>query len=216
MLGALALGAAAALLALLTGAALVAVRRRRSRGIPTLQALSVAALAASLLLAGAVQALRTPASPTTAPAQSAAAAAFARWQHRVVPVVVAYVSVVRADAALLRTLPGGRRQSLRAQTRAGAGAATLRRVHATLPPIARSVSRQPDLARLTRTLDTSLELAQQGQSSTVAALAARAHGQAAVRALLARARRTMRRSQQTMASFTLQANALGAQLNAGP
>lgn len=154
--------------------------------------------------------------PAPAPAQSAAAAAFVGWQHRVVPVVVAYVSVVRTDVALLRTLPGSRRQALRAQTRAGAGAATLRRVHATLPPIARSVSHQPELARLTRTLDASLELAQQGQASAVAALAARAHGQAAVRALLARARRDMRRSQQAMASFTLRANALGTQLNAQP
>lgn len=211
LLGALALGASAAVLALLAAAALAAAARKRNgRQAPPMRMLALAGLAAALLLGASVQALRTGGSTSTAPARSAAAAGFARWQQRVVPIVVSYVSVVRADGSLLRSPPRTGQQTFRAEARARADAATLRNATATL---ARVPSADASLDRLTRRLRISLTLAQRGHAAAAAALAADA---ARRRSLLADARRALRNSQQAMAAFTLGANALGAQLNAQP
>lgn len=218
LLGALALGASAALLVLLALAALIAVLRRtvHLRG-PLLRGVVLAALAAALLLAASVQALRTSAEPALAPAQPAAAAAFSRWQQRVVPLVVAYVSVLRGDAALVRALPRTGRQAATARARLSAGAKTLRRLRPPAAPSQAATATEATLARLSGTLASSLRLARRGQAALAAGFAAMAAAPAARSAgrnLVAEAKRDLRNSQQAMAAFALEANALGAQLNA--
>lgn len=211
LLAALALGASAALLALLAATAVAAiVRGRRGRATPPLPLLALAALAAALLLAASLQALRTADSPTATAAPSPAASEFARWQQQVVPIVVSYITIVRADATLLRRPPRTRSHLLRAEQRVRAGATTLRHDTAAL---AHLPSADPDLTRLSRRLRTALRLAQRGQAKATAALSDAA---APRRSLLAQARRALRSSQQAMAVFTLKANMLGAQLNAQP
>ncbi len=217
LLGALGLGASASLLALLAAAALtVAARRRSGRQAPLLRAFALPMLAAALLLAASLQALRTAAAPSTAAVQSSAAADFARWQQQVVPIIVSYVSVVRGDAALLRKPPRTLAQQLQGRKHVNVGTSKLRRAAATLAAAARTTATDARLVRLTRQLQTSLALARQAQVALATALARTAEGQPPRRTLLAPARHDLRRSQQAMASVTLEANMLGGQLNAQP
>ena len=213
LLGALALGTSTAVLVLLAAAAIVAtVRKRRGRWAPPLRMVALAALAAALLLAAALQALHN-ASLEAAPARPAAAADFARWQQQVVPIVVSYIAAVRGDAAVLRHPPHDRVQTRRDQKLTREGAARLHHAATAVAAVGRTEFANSGLARLTRLLQTSLALAERGQAAVAAALALK-RSSVPGRAALARARLDLRRSQQAMASFTLQANTLGGQLNA--
>lgn len=218
LLAALMIGASAVVLALLVLTTLVVSQKASRSRAPLLRRLTLTAVAAALLLAASVQALHAGATPQAA-GSSAAAATFARWQRRVVPVVVAYASVIRADASLLRSLPRTRQRIAAAQTRVAAGARSLARLR---PPPARAGRLSPDeptLPQLTRLLNRSLGLARQGQAALAAGLAALAAAPAsrsAGRALIAESKRELRQSQQAMATFTVEANALGGRLNAQP
>ncbi len=111
----LAVGAGAAVGALIVAGAAAAFRRRPDRSlwsattaVPTIS-IVLAAFVAAAVASQLVRAIR-PAGSQSAPA-AAARADFQRWQATVVPIVVTWMHAIREDSAFLHGLPSSPRNS---------------------------------------------------------------------------------------------------------
>lgn len=221
LLLALAVGLGAAVGALTITAAIAKSRRPRggsawdaATAIPTLGlvlAMFIAAGAGSQVIRG----LDGPA--TQAGSSEAARADFQRWQGAVVPIVVGWMHVIRADAAFTRGLPATASSRLRGR---------VERAQRTLDALARSLAaeaprlpRRPRLRRLTIELQTALAAAQRAERTYALAVSEAANAgadqkvrAARVRALLDRGNAETRQSLSIMTTFSFDANGLGGSL----
>lgn len=221
LLVALAVGVGVALGALIIAGAAAVFPRRRHRSLweattslPTLS-LVLAPFIVAAVGSQIVPALRASASKDAS--TTAERADFQRWQATIVPIVVTWMDTIRTDGAFTHGLPATAITELRSR---------VDRSERTLEGLARSLEadwprlpQRPQLRRLTNQLETGLTVAERAQRTYTLALAAAAYrgvarkGRAsAVRTLIDRGNEEAQQSLATMATFSLDANALGGSL----
>ena len=216
----LAVGAGAAVGALIVAGAAAAFLRRPERSlwsattaVPTISFV-LAAFIAAAVASQLVRAIR-PAGSQSAPA-AAARADFQRWQATVVPIVVTWMHAIREDSAFLHGLPSTPETALR---RVARSEQTFVRLARSLAADSPRLPQRPDLRRLTNQLQTALAIARRAQRTYALALAAatrvgvarRLH-EARIRRLIARGNAEAQRSLAIMAAFSFDANKLGGSL----
>ena len=216
----LAIGAAAALLAIIT---LGTVRHARGSLSPWSAMTSVSSL--SFVLAVVIAAAVAPPvvhviRSRSAGNDSAARADFRKWQEAVVPVVVRWMDAVRTDKAFRHGLPKG--PAVEVRRRVERSEQTLSRLARLLAVEAPRLPQRPELHRLTRRLEVALSLARQAGRNYALALAARrlsktvGHGGAErARRLVVRGNAELRRAAAIMRAFAFAANDLGGALSSG-
>jgi hypothetical protein len=222
----LAVGAGAAVGALLLAGAGAAFRRRPERSlwsataaVPTISfvlAVFIAAAVASQL----VRAIRPAAGSQGGASATAARADFQRWQETVVPIVVQWMHTIREDSTFTHGLPSTPERALR--RRVERSEQTFVRLARSLAADSPRLPQRPELRRLTNQLKTALAVARRAQRTYALALAAatpggvarRLHG-ARIQRLIARGNAEAQRSLAIMAAFSFDANKLGGSLFVG-
>ncbi len=141
---------------------------------------------------------------------------FRRWQATVVPITVGYMSAVRRDSVIVRSLPRHRDRSLLASL--SDSERTLAGLRGDLAKSAAQLHARPELGRLTTLLERGLEFGQRAQrlfrqgAKEVTPTGRIPRGDIRLKQLRARGIRELQRSQAAMTAFAFGANKLGASL----
>lgn len=148
--------------------------------------------------------------------QAAERTDFSRWQQTVAPVTAKYISAIRKDGVFLRGLPRTLERGLPATLRDSAR--TLTHLHRLIADRAARLALNPELKRLTESLEQGLVSAERAQRPflLVAEGLRRGADSAAARGKLRQLRGQglgqLQRAQNAMQTFSLGANKLGASL----
>lgn len=216
----LAIGAAAALLAIITLGTVL-----HARGSLPLWSAMTSVSSLSIVLAVVIAAAVAPPVVHAIRARSAgngsaARADFRRWQEAVVRVVVRWMDAVRTDKAFRHGLPKG--PAVEVRRRVEHSERTLSHLARSLAVEAPRLPQRAELQRLTKRLVAALSLARQAGRNYALALEARrpsktvCHGGAEqARRLVVRGNAELRRAAAIMRAFAFAANDLGGALSSG-